>query len=106
VLGGRVLQESRLPMLSEWKRVADYRAQLLATKTNVETYITSRLSAADILAFGFNRVVIATGATWRTDGIGRENRTPIPVAGDATVISPEDILSGRKISGRPRSSRR
>ena len=99
-LGGRVLQESRLPMLSEWRRVADYRTQLLATKPNVETYVASRLSAADVLDFGFNRVVIATGARWRTDGVGRENRVPISVAGEAKIIAPEDILAGRRPGGR------
>jgi dimethylamine/trimethylamine dehydrogenase len=99
-LGGRVLQESRLPMLSEWRRVADYRVHLLAAKANVETYVASRLSAADVLGFGFNRIVIATGARWRTDGVGRENRTPISVAGDAVIVAPEDILSGRRPGGR------
>ena len=99
-LGGRVLQESTLPKLSEWRRVADYRTHLLAAKANVETYVASRLSAAEVLDFGFSRVVIATGAKWRTDGVGRENRVPIPVTGDAAIIAPEDILSGRKLSGR------
>ena len=99
-LGGRVLQESRLPMLSEWRRVADYRTQLLAARANVETYVASRLSAADVLGFGFNRVVIATGAKWRTDGVGRENRVPISVAGEAKIIAPEDILAGRRPGGR------
>jgi len=99
-LGGRVLQESRLAMLSEWRRVADYRTHLLATKANVETYVASRLSAADVLGFGFNRIAIATGARWRTDGVGRENRVPITVTGDAEIIAPEDILAGRRPGGR------
>jgi dimethylamine/trimethylamine dehydrogenase len=100
VLGGRVLQESSLPMLSEWKRVADYRTQLLATKPNVQTYVASRLSAADVLEFGFNRIVIATGARWRADGVGRENRVPIAVSGEAVIVAPEEILAGRKPGGR------
>ncbi|MFQ5566901.1 MAG: FAD-dependent oxidoreductase, partial [Paracoccaceae bacterium] len=99
-LGGRVLLESSLPMLREWKRVADYRTHLLATKANVEIYVESRLSAAEVLEFGFERIVIATGARWRTDGVGRENRTPIPVAGEAAIVGPEDILSGRRLRGR------
>jgi len=99
-LGGRVLLESRLPMLSEWRRVADYRVHLLAAKANVETYVASRLSAADVLGFGFNRIVVATGARWRTDGVGRENRTPIIVTGGAVIVAPEDILSGRRPGGR------
>lgn len=98
-LGGRVMVESSLPVLSEWRRVADHRTHLLSTRSNVETYVDSRLSAEDILSFGFARIVIATGATWRTDGVGRENRTPINVAGGAEIVSPEEILAGRKLSG-------
>ena len=98
-LGGRVIEESNLPMLSEWRRVADHRTHMLSTRANVETYVESRLSAADVLSFGFNRIVIATGAKWRTDGMGRENRTPIEVSGGAKIVAPEEILAGRKLSG-------
>jgi dimethylamine/trimethylamine dehydrogenase len=46
-LGGRVSRESRLPGLSAWARVRDYRLQQLKQLTNVETYLDSRLGAAD-----------------------------------------------------------
>ncbi|MGI9482570.1 MAG: FAD-dependent oxidoreductase [Hyphomicrobiales bacterium] len=99
-LGGRVVQESRLPALSEWRRVADYRTHLLSSKANVETFVGNALSAEEILSFDFERIVIATGASWRLDGIGRENRRPIFEAGDQSVVAPEEILTGRTVSGR------
>ncbi len=99
VLGGRVVQESNLPALSEWRRVADHRTHLLSTKPNVETYLASRLTAGEILEFGFGRIVLATGARWRTDGVGRGNRLPIEVTGGAEIVAPEDVLSGRKLTG-------
>jgi dimethylamine/trimethylamine dehydrogenase len=99
-LGGRVLQESRLPALSEWKRVIDYRTHLLASRANVETYVSSPLSASDVLSFGIPRIVIATGANWRLDGIGRENWSPIPTSAEASIIAPEEILNGTRATGR------
>lgn len=99
-LGGRVLQETRLPALSEWKRVIDYRTHQLISRANVETFVSSSLSAEDILSFEIPRIVIATGAKWRLDGVGRENRSPVSISGDASIVSPEEILNGRKLSGR------
>lgn len=98
-LGGRVLDESNLSALSEWRRVADHRIHLLSTRSNVETYLASPLSAAEILEFGFDRIVIATGARWRTDGIGRTNRVPVEVSDDARIVAPEDVLAGKPLCG-------
>ena len=38
-LGGRVFRESRLPGLSEWARVRDYRVQQIQKMNNVEIYL-------------------------------------------------------------------
>jgi dimethylamine/trimethylamine dehydrogenase len=94
-LGGRVALESRLPGLSAWIRVKDYRELQLRQLPNVEIYFDSELTAAHILEFGIPRVVIATGSTWRSDGVGRHHLSPIPISGSAVVLSASDILEGR-----------
>ncbi len=99
-LGGRVTRESRLPGLSEWIRVRDYRVQQLNKLPRVEIFMDSELSANNVLEFGFEHVVVATGAQWRTDGVGRANPLPIPVHHDAQVLSPDDIMNGIGVSGR------
>jgi dimethylamine/trimethylamine dehydrogenase len=93
-LGGRVTLESRLPGLGAWARVRDYRLAQLAKLPHVEVFRDSRLDAGHILEFGASRVVLATGAHWRRDGVGRAN--PLPVAGCATsaVFTPDDLLAG------------
>src|ERR1043165_9039125 len=48
-LGGRVARESKLPGLSAWGRVRDYRAYQLQKMTNVEIFYDSALDAAQIL---------------------------------------------------------
>ena len=69
--GGRVMRESRLPGLSAWRRVADYRLGQIQQSTSVTLYRDSALTAEDILGFGFAHVAIATGSAWRSDGVGR-----------------------------------
>jgi dimethylamine/trimethylamine dehydrogenase len=66
---------------------------------NVETYLGSRLSAEDILDYGFPRVVLATGASWRRDGIGRWHATAIPGLDQIAVFAPEDVFAGKKLEG-------
>ncbi|HGO9799672.1 oxidoreductase [Pseudomonas aeruginosa] len=98
-LGGRVLKESSLPGLAEWRRVADYRIQQLQKSINVEVYRDSRLSNDDVLGFGFQHVLVATGATWRTDGVGRTHHFPLQGLGTIPVFTPDDIMSGNLPTG-------
>ena len=92
-LGGRLVAERRLPGLSAWGRVADYRAGQLAKMPNVEIFYASALTDEDILGFGFDRVVLATGSTWRRDGVGRALLKPLETGG-AEVLTPDDLMAG------------
>lgn len=98
-LGGRVARESKLPGLAAWMRVLDYRQQAIATMPNVEVYRESRMSTSDIAEFGFRHVAVATGATWRRDGVARWHTQPIPVDSGADVLTPDDLMAGRRPSG-------
>ena len=100
-LGGRVTAEARLPGLSEWARVRDYRVQQLQRMPNVEIYLDSELGADDVLAVGSDHVVIATGSTWRRDGLGRFHPGGLKgTAPAAQVFTPDDIMAGRLPEGR------
>ncbi len=94
-LGGRVSRESRLPGLAEWARVRDWRLLQIKRMPQVDIYRASRLSAADIREFGFPHVVLATGARWRGDGVGRWHSRAVPGFEDAAVLTPDDIMDGR-----------
>jgi dimethylamine/trimethylamine dehydrogenase len=95
-VGGRVALEATLPGLAAWMRVRDYRAAQIARLPTVAVYRGSPATADDILGFGATRVVLATGARWRRDGVGRANPSPIPGFEDATnvVLTPDDVLAG------------
>ena len=44
-------------------------------------------------------VVIATGAKWRRDGVGRFNTTPVLNGDEANVLTPDDIMDGAQVCG-------
>ena len=99
-LGGRVSLEARLPGLAAWARVRDYRLQQLPKLPNVEVYFDSALTAEDVLAFGFEHVAIATGSHWRADGVARFHTAPIPIAEGMEVLTPDDLMAGRRPAGK------
>lgn len=93
-LGGRVALESRLPGLSSWSRVLDYRLDALSRLSTVEIYRESRLEMQDVLDFAAPHVFIATGSSWRRDGLGRALRQPLPGVQSLQVFTPDDVMAG------------
>jgi len=97
-LGGRVSIESKLPGLATWARVRDYRTNLLRTMGNVDIYRGSPLSAQNVIDFGCDHAVIATGAKWTNDILGLNGYPCSGFEGDA-VFTPNDILAGAEPEG-------
>jgi len=95
-LGGRVARECKLPGLSAWGRVRDYRAYQLQKMTNVEIFYDSRLDAEQILDFGYDHVLLATGATWRRDGVAHFHLKPMSIGAGVEVLTPDDLMAGRR----------
>jgi dimethylamine/trimethylamine dehydrogenase len=98
-IGGRVTNESRLPGLAEWGRVRDYRQVQLGNMLNVEIFFDSHLEAEHILEFGAAHVVLAAGSKWRSDGVGRINRTAVPGCDGPNVFTPDDVIAGKQLTG-------
>lgn len=99
-LGGRVRREATgLPGLMEWKRVTDYRTYQISQMANVQTFLESRLTAEQVLEFGADHIVIATGAHWCDSGMGRTLHAPIPRANGARVVTPDAIMAGELLKG-------
>ena len=100
-LGGRVTREARLPGLAEWARVRDWRTGQINKLANIAVYLDSALTAQDVLDFGAEHVVLATGCHWRRDGVGRSHGFAIPgFADNARVFTPDDLMDGRMPEGR------
>ena len=97
-LGGRVTTESKLPGLATWARVRDYRLNLIQAMGNVDIYRGSSLTAQDVIDFGCDHAVIATGAKWTRQLLNSSGRPANEVAG-RNVFTPDDILAGAEPEG-------
>ncbi|MEM6578345.1 MAG: FAD-dependent oxidoreductase [Pseudomonadota bacterium] len=94
--GGRVTRESALPGLNAWARVRDYRLGQIAPMAHVELYLESELTAEHVLEFGADHVALATGSTWRRDGVGRALARPLDGATPDRAFSPDNIMNGQR----------
>lgn len=93
--GGRICGESKLPGMASYRRVVEHRLDAFTKLANVETYLASELDADAVAALGADHVVIATGAHWRLDGMGRHQRYPMDMEdGGLAVFTPDDIMAG------------
>jgi dimethylamine/trimethylamine dehydrogenase len=100
-IGGRVRLARQLPTLGDWGRIIDWRAVQLARLPGVQVITGRRLTAADVLDYGADLVVIATGSAWRGDGIQPGYPDPMPGAdpGVPHVLTPEQAFAGKRPPG-------
>jgi dimethylamine/trimethylamine dehydrogenase len=100
-IGGRLRWTRRLPTLGDWGRIIDWRAVQLAQLPGVQVITGRRLAAADVLEYGADLVVIATGSAWRGDGVQPGCPDPMPGAdpGLPHVITPEQACAGKRPPG-------
>lgn len=106
-VGGHLNSVATLPGLGEWSYHRDYRETQLnkLVKKNKESQIAlgqKALTADDVLQYGADKVIIATGSSWNTDGTNCLTHAPIPGA-DASLpdqLTPEQIFEGKKKIGK------
>lgn len=108
-VGGYVNDVATLPGLAEWSYHRDYREfqinKLLKLKSNKQSQLAlsqKAMTADDILGYGAEKVIIATGAHWNKDGFNGLTKEPI-VGVDADlpyILTPEQIFEGKKAIGK------
>ncbi len=91
--GGRLLWETSLPGLKTWNRVAEYRLGQLKQMASVSLYPESEMTAEDVLGFGAEHVVVATGARWLKVLCGA-NEIPAGQIDHPGVYTPDDLARG------------
>ena len=92
-LGGRINMESKLPGMTSYKRVVDYRVNQINQLSNVDVFLDNTLSPDDVLELGFDHVVTATGSAWQPS-IMDEKSAPVLIDKTDTIFTPEDVLNG------------
>ncbi len=101
--GGTIRDVMRYPGLAEWGRIVSWRVTQIAKLSSVELHTgVGEMSADDVLGYGADKVIIATGARWRSDGLSAINRAPLPgvVADDLRVLTPEQVMAGAQTGER------
>jgi dimethylamine/trimethylamine dehydrogenase len=97
-LGGHLRWLTRLPGLGQWNRLISYRQTQLGKLRNVDFIPNTRLEPMDVVEYGADLVVVATGSRWASDGVGPITRDGLEGA-DASlpnVLTPEQIMVGGK----------
>ena len=93
--GGRIIGEAALPGLATWRRVLDYRLGQIDKLKQVSFFPGSKMDAEAIHEFDASHVAIATGATWRRDGVGRATWRSVPgVTEHSGIFTQDDIFAG------------
>ena len=95
-LGGRINKEAKLPGMSSYKRVIDYRVSQINQLENVDVYLDNTMARDDVLELGFDHVVTATGSTWQPS-IMDEKSAPILITKTDSIFTPEDVLEGYEL---------
>lgn len=99
-VGGCVKDIMRYPGLSEWGRLITYRQIQLDKLKNVEVHTgVGEMTADDVLGYGAEKVIIATGSHWATDGLNSVTHEPIEGldASKPYICTPEQVMQGKEI---------
>jgi dimethylamine/trimethylamine dehydrogenase len=97
-IGGRLRFETRLPGLTAWGRVLDWRRGQLDRLSNVTVYRGNRLAAEEILELGNTHVVVATGSRWARL-LYSPLEIPVGTLEGPGVLTPDDIAGGAQPEG-------
>ena len=92
--GGRVARECRLPGLSAWGRVRDWRLLQLNKLPNVSLYLESEMTPETVTELGADHVLVATGSQWLRDLTGRHLLAPVSYDAAHDVLTPDDLMAG------------
>jgi dimethylamine/trimethylamine dehydrogenase len=106
-IGGHLNGVATLPGLGEWSYHRDYRetqiTKLLKKSKQSQLMLGQKAITADeILNYGADKVVIATGSSWNTNGVNCLSHDVIPGAdaSRADQLTPEQVIAGKKAIGK------
>ena len=93
-VGGHLRWTRQLPTMGDWGRIIDWRAIQLDQHPAIEIITSRRMSADDVMDYGADIVVIATGSHWAGDG--SQPATDARISGAEHALTPEQVMSGAR----------
>jgi dimethylamine/trimethylamine dehydrogenase len=100
-MGGHLRWVTRLPGLATWSRVTHYREGQIGKLNNVRFVPRTHVGLEDVLEYGAEIVIIATGSRWDPTGMSAPTHVPVAGAsGDAEfILTPEQLVLDGKSAG-------
>jgi dimethylamine/trimethylamine dehydrogenase len=97
-IGGRLRWVRRLPTLGDWGRIVDYRQIQLDKLPNVAVVTRRRLDRDEVLDYGAQVVIVATGSRWSGQGLQAFTHEPVAGADPSLpfVLTPEQVAAEGK----------
>ncbi|MDE0752860.1 MAG: FAD-dependent oxidoreductase [Planktomarina sp.] len=103
VVGGHMNWLTKITGFGDWKRVVDWRKTQIDIHTNVGIELNTKLSYENLLEYGAEHIVFATGSHWDTTGMSAILHDHIGGA-DASlpsIVTPEQyMVEGKKVGKR------
>lgn len=102
-MGGALRWMTKLPRLGPWNRIVDYRRIQIDKLSNVEFVPATSLNAENVLHYGAEFVIVATGAHWARNGLNGPSHDTIPGADadEPYCLTPEQIMvEGKEVPGK------
>jgi len=97
--GGRVMHESMLPGIGQWRDVVLWRETALTELREARIELGMRVDADMALSGAYDRIILATGARWRRDGVGHACHFPVRCDSDAAPLTPDDVFERMRDPG-------
>ena len=99
-IGGHLLSITKLPGLSEWIKVIDFRKSQLNNLSNVNIILgAGEVTEQDLLEYETDKIILATGSFWQGNGKSPFNFNPIPGIDHQKneFITPEQLFNGKNV---------
>ena len=99
-IGGHLVNITKLPGLSEWVKVIDFRKSQLDSLPNVNIILgTGEVTEQDLIEYETDKIILATGSFWQGNGKSPFNFDPIPGIDHQKneFLTPEQLFNGKNI---------
>ena len=99
-IGGHLVNITKLPGLSEWVKVIDFRKSQLDSLPNVNVILgTGEVTEQDLIEYETDKIILATGSFWQGNGKSPFNFDPIPGIDHQKneFLTPEQLFNGKNV---------
>ncbi len=94
-VGGSLNWVAKIPGRHEWRHVIEYRRFQLDKMADAQVILNRRLSADDVMGYGAEIVVVATGSRYARNALSPYDRLPMDYLSvfDDALLTPGDLLA-------------